>query len=842
MRSGPAGALAPYRVVELAGENNQIAGFILATLGAEVVSVEPPGGLATRRLGPFIGDTPGPDRSLPHLAYGRGKKRVTLDLDDEAGRAGLRDLLGGADMFIEAAGPELAARGLGHGGLAAANPALVHVSMSGFGAGPDADGCVASDLAILAASGSLVLGGDPDRAPCRLSLPQAWLHTGAMAAGAGLLALYERNRSGIGQLVEVSAQQAATIAAGGWVLPASAHAPDAMRSGGAVSSGVGVRYVWPAADGFVSITHLFGPAFGSATRRLMESVYEAGLCDEAMRDIDWIDYGRQLHTGEASEADFALVRSAIEAFTSSRTEAELFDEAISRRLLLAPVNTVEDVRHSIQLADRDYWEQVEHPEVPGGLAYPGAWARFSATPLMPLDGPASAGAHTGEVLGAGREATVREAAREPAALDTAVRDAAARQIAAPQPDPVRPELPLSGVRVLDFTRSYAGPTVGRVLADMGATVVRVESSKALDPGRTVMPYLDNEPGVERSVLFSSLNAGKLGITLDTTRPEAQSVVRDLARWADVVMESFSPGVMARWGLGYDDLRAVNPGLIMMSTSLMGATGPLSGFAGYGNLAAALCGFTGLLGWPDRPPAGPFAAYTDFVSPHFMLVALVAALDHRRRTSQGQHIDLSQAECSLHFLTPALLDLAANGRVARRAGNDDPGAAPHGVYRTRGEDRWVALTVTDDAQWKALCGLMGRPELRGDLSIARERVAKRHVVDVAVQEWTERSTAEEIVDLVRGCGVSAGISAHVVATSADCLADPKLAALGHFAEVDHPVLGPHRIEGTRFRLTRTPGGPRRGGPLLNEHLSEVLHDLLGYDDDTVGELVATGIFE
>lgn len=804
------GALAPYRVVELADDSNEFFGFLMATLGAEVISVEPPEGTQTRRIGPFLDDEPGPDRSLRHLSYGRGKRSVTIDLDDAAGQEQLRELVRGADVFVEARGEGLAAKGLGYPDLAAANPALVHVSISGFGNGPEADGCVPSDLAVLAASGALLLGGDPDRAPCRLSLPQAWLHAGAMAAGAGLAALYERNRSGVGQLVEVSAQQACTIFAGGWVLPASANAPDVTRLGGTASSGVGTRYVWPAADGFVSITHLFGPAFGPATRRLMELVCEAGFCDEATRDLDWIDYGHKLHTGEVSEADFAAVRATIESFTASRTKADLFAEAQRRRLLLAPVNTISEVHESPQLADRGYWEDID------SLRYPGAWARFGQTPLAGL-GPAPR-------IGA----------------DNALLSAPPRSPAVPETDAVPPPLPLSGIHVLDFTRSYAGPTVGRLLADLGATVVRIESSLAMDPARTVMPYQDNVPGVERSVLFSSLNAGKLGITLDMTRPETAEVVRDLVGWSDVVLESFSPGLMERWGFGYEELRAINPSLVMLSTSLMGASGPLRGFAGYGNLAAAIGGFTALLGWPDRAPAGPFAAYTDYASPQFMVVALLAALDHRRRTSEGQHVDLSQIESSLHLLTPALLDFTANGRQARRAGNADPAMAPHGVYRAAGEDRWVTVVCAEDAHWKALCRLMGRDDLGCDPRLATSdgRVAQRAMIDAALEEWTSRSAPEDVICLLK----DTGISAHVVSDSAGCLADPKLAALGHFVEVDHPELGPHRVEGTRFRLARTPGGPRRGGPTLNEHLFEVVHDLLGYDDDRVSEVISTGIFE
>lgn len=818
-------ALAPYQVVELADERNQLAGYLLGTLGAEVIAVEPPGGSSARRRGPFLHDRPGPETSLLHWSYDRGKQSVVLDVEAAGDRERLLGLARGADLFVESTGQRrLAALGLGYEDLAAVNPGLVYVSVSAFGSDAstalDGDGGDndASDLEVLAASGALLLGGDPDRAPCRLSLPQAWVFAATAAAGAALVALYERNRFGRGQHVDVSAQQVCTIAAGGWVLSAPANAPATTRAGGGTRSGrLNVRYVWPARDGHVSITHLFGPAFGPATRRLMDWVHEAGFCDEAMRDRDWIDYGRQLMTGEESEEAYERVRDTIVAFTSSSTKAELFAEARRRRVLLAPVNTVPEVYDTPQFAARGYWQELTRPGVDGPVRYPGPWARPSATPLV-APGPApSVGRHTDEVL-----------ARPP------------RRPAPVSPDETPPALPLSGVKVLDFTWAFAGPTLTRALADHGATVVRVESSRALDAARTVMPYRNNEPGIERSVIYSSLNAGKLGLALDLSQPEGRAVARDLAGWADVVVESFSPKAMPAWGLDYDSLRELNPGLVMLSTCLMGQTGPLSDFAGFGNLAGAMCGFTNLLGWADRAPAGPFAAYTDYVAPHFMLVALLAALDHRRRTRQGQHIDFSQAEASLHFLTPALLDYAVNGRTAERAGNDDSQLAPHGVYRVAGDDEWVVIVCADDARWEALCDEMGRPDLAADpgLATVAGRVEHRQRINEAIEAWTSPLKAATALGRLR----TRGVAARAVSDSHACFEDPDLVRRRHFVEVDHPVMGTHVIEGVRYHLSRTTGGPKRGGPTLNEHLFDVLGGLLGYSENRIAELIVNGVLE
>jgi crotonobetainyl-CoA:carnitine CoA-transferase CaiB-like acyl-CoA transferase len=232
-------------------------------------------------------------------------------------------------------------------------------------------------------------------------------------------------------------------------------------------------------------------------------------------------------------------------------------------------------------------------------------------------------------------------------------------------------LPLDDVKVVDFMWALAGPGTTRTLADYSATVVRIESANRVDGARTVGPFLDNKPAYNGSGLFGTYNAGKLGLALDLNKPQAREVVLDLVRWADVVCESFSPKAMRTWRLDYESLREVNPDLIMLSSCLMGQSGPMSRFVGFGNMAAAVAGFYHFCGWPDRPPSGPFGAYTDYIAPRFGAIAVLAALDYRRRTGKGQYIDQSQAESALHFLTPALLDYAANRRSEDGVGNADP---------------------------------------------------------------------------------------------------------------------------------------------------------------------------
>ncbi|MPY95940.1 MAG: CoA transferase [Acidimicrobiia bacterium] len=336
-----------------------------------------------------------------------------------------------------------------------------------------------------------------------------------------------------------------------------------------------------------------------------------------------------------------------------------------------------------------------------------------------------------------------------------------------------------------------------------------------------------------------VNAGKLSASVKFSEPAGRAVLADLVRWADVVVDSLSPRALRSLGLDEAHLREVNPDVITLSASLFGQDGPLARLAGYGNLGAALAGFYDLTGWPDREPAGPYLAYTDYTSSHLTLLALLAALDHRRRTGEGQSIDLSQSEAALHYLSPALLDVTVNGRVTTRRGNEDDHLAPHGVFPCAGEDQWVAIACQDDAAWPALCELMARPDLAADSDLAEAagRLGRRRELDEAVAAWTRGATPAEVQDRCQG----AGVAAHTVQRSAECLADPQLLHQGHFVELEHPFRL-CLVEATRFRLARTPGRPAFRAPLLGEHTFEVLSGLLGYDEDRIADLAAAEVLE
>ena len=395
-------------------------------------------------------------------------------------------------------------------------------------------------------------------------------------------------------------------------------------------------------------------------------------------------------------------------------------------------------------------------------------------------------------------------------------------------------LPLDDLKVLDFSWVGVGPITTKYLADHGATVVRIESHARLDVVRLGPPWHDAQPGLERSQFYASFNTSKYGIALDLARPEAREIARRLAAWADVVVESFTPRVMRGWGLGWEDLRQVNPRLVMLSTCLQGQTGPHALYPGFGQLMAALSGFYETSGWPDRAPAPPYGAYTDFVVPRLAAAALLAAIDHQRETGEGQYIDLSQFEASLHFLAPALLDHALTGQVASRMGNRSDHAAPHGAYPCRGDDRWLALSIRSDAEWAALCGVLDRPGWPADPRFVTHanRLDYADALDGLLAAATREHDARELMDRLQAAGVAAG----VVQSALDLHADPVLEGWGFFRWLTHPERAPAPYEGHALRLDDTPGQLRWAAPTLGQHTATVLRELLGMPEAEIARLI------
>lgn len=387
------------RVLDLTTERGLLCGQILGDLGADVIKIEPPGGSAVRALKPFFADETGPERSVYWWAYNRNKRGITLNLETSGGRDLFRKLAAKADLIIESDNPgHLSTYGLGFNDLRAINPALVYVSITPFGQdGPKAT-YADSDLIVMAASGVLVLYGDEDRAPIRMSVPQAYLHASADAAGAALIAYYDRLNTGLGQQVDVAAQESLGLAQQSTLLSATIGGDDTRRMAGGVKMGpIRVPLVWESKDGLVTCVFLFGSALGVFTRKLMNYICEQGFCDQATRDKDWLAYGDLLLTGREPIEEYDRAKGVVAAFLRSMTKAESFDLARQHGFLIAPLATIDDVLSNPQFIAREYWQTIEDRDLGLKLTYPGPFARFSATPIAYRRRPPRVGEHNREI-------------------------------------------------------------------------------------------------------------------------------------------------------------------------------------------------------------------------------------------------------------------------------------------------------------------------------------------------------------------------------------------------------------------------------------------------------------
>ncbi len=814
-------ALADLRVVDLTGTLGALSGKILADLGADVLKIEPPGGHPLRRRAPLAdGVAPG-EAGLGWWAYAAGARSAVLDLAKPDDRRMLLDLVRRADVVLESFAPgHLGALGLGWEALRDVNPALVLTSITPFGqTGPHA-GFRAPELVLQAMGGMMHHVGDADRPPVRVGGDQAALQAGGQAALGTLVACAEARRTGRGQWLDVSAQIAMV-----WTLLSETAVPamhrfTPSRDGAYIRAANSKRrLIFPCRDGFVALSASGGVLGAANMTGLTALMAEHDMAPAFMRERDWKawDAAYLMSLGERAGDEVDAVTNAIAAFVATRTKAELYRAAIERSLLVAPVSDMADLVSDAQLRAREAFVDVPEPRIARPVRRPGAMVKLAREPIGPP-----------------RPAPLLAEASRPGVA--ARPDWAARSASPTSPAPP-PGAPFAGIRVIDFAWVVTGPLTGRLLAEGGADVIRVESGKRPDPGRTLPPWPDGKGGINRSQMFANANAGKRSVCLDLGRPEARDLALRLAARADVVVESFTPGTMARWGLGYEDVRALRPDVIYLSTCQQGQTGPFAQYRGYGSLAAALAGFYAVTGWPDREPPMVYGAYTDFVAHHFATSAVLAALSERERTGLGQHIDVSQLETGLHFLAPEILEYTVNGRIPPRRGNADPQMAPHGVYPCAGNDRWCAIVCETDRDWAALARAMGSPAwaTTAELATAAGRLANAAEVDRRIAQWTATVDPHTLMTTLQAAGVPAG----AVQSCADLQRDPGLAAREALPIVEHPEMGQTAYEAWAFRSVGRPQVVRRA-PCLGEHTSEVLRDVLGLSPDEIARLNAAGV--
>lgn len=399
--------------------------------------------------------------------------------------------------------------------------------------------------------------------------------------------------------------------------------------------------------------------------------------------------------------------------------------------------------------------------------------------------------------------------------------------------------PLEGLKVVDFSWIFTGPIVTKYLGDHGAEIIKIESAARPDGTRLMTPFAGGQMGMNTSGVYANYNSSKYSMNLNLREPRAVEIVKKLVARADIVLETFGPGVMGRLGLDYDALKGVKPDIVMLSMSMFGQYGPYAKQPTFGQLLQATNGFVHLLGWPDRSPSLPVAAYTDYIAPWYVLIALMSALDYRRRTGKGQYIDLAMQEASVHLASPVVMDYTINGRIQNRAGNNCPGAAPHGVYPCKGEERWCAIAVFSDDEWQDLCKVMENPEWARSpkFDTLPHRSENIEELDELMGKWTINFTSEEVMAKLQAVGVAAG----VVQTGQDLVDnDPQLKHRRHFVEMDHAEMGKHLTERPPFQLSKTPSEPQRPFPSFGEHTELVCKEILGMEDQEFAELIGAGV--
>jgi len=401
--------------------------------------------------------------------------------------------------------------------------------------------------------------------------------------------------------------------------------------------------------------------------------------------------------------------------------------------------------------------------------------------------------------------------------------------------------PFEGVNVLDFTWVGVGPLTVNYLNYYGPTTIKVESSQRPDPHRFTSPFKGGVIGPETSYYFNHAHPTKcLDITLNMNHPKAREIAKRLVAWADIVAESFTPGTMEKWGLDYENLKEIKPDIIMLRTCMQGQTGPSAKQPGLGLVLVALSGYVEIMGWPDRPPCGFSSAFTDFIAPLFNAVSVMAALDYRRRTGKGMCLDISQHEAVLHCIGPLILDSVVNRREPTRSGNRLPNAAPHGMYRCKGEDRWCAIAVFTDEEWKSFCRVVGTPAWTKDpkFQTLLGRKQNEDELDGFVEEWTRERSPEEVMPSMQAAGVGAGVAENVK----DMNEDPQLKHYRLFQALEHPYFGnePYYFP-PGFTLSKAPY-ERARPPLLGEYNEYVYTKLLGIPDEEFVQLMKEGVFD
>jgi len=807
----------PLHVLELGdGVASAYAARLLADNGADVVKVEPPEGDSTRRRGPYPAGKPDIERSGLFLPLNLNKRGVVLERihTDEPE---LDTLLRWADVLVHDMRPGISVeRSLDAETLATRYPRLITLSITPFGStGPYSD-YAAEELTVTNAGGwaSVCPSTHTDQAlpPLKVFGHQCALMSGIAGALTVEAITFDHNNSGIGEFIDLAQQDyvASVMEAG---IPVYSYRGD-------VTQRHGVRTLIPwrtfqAKDAPIFLVCIEQDQW----ERLVEFM---GNPEWAQLDI----FADQPSRAENQD----MVHAMVQEFVGEWEADTLYHAAQERRICVAPVLTTGQMAESAHLRARKFFSSLNQPGL-GTVEYP-ASAIVTSEGRLPLKTPApQLGEHTQSVLSS--QAVLHERAD-----DT---DAQAER-ESPQP---LVKKPLAGVRVIDLTWVWAGTFCSLQLAHLGAEVIRLESALRPDLYRrlpifpTDMNLPEGEEGLNRSGMFNQWNQGKRSVAVNLAMPEGIELVKAFVAEADVVVQNFGTGVLERLGLGYAQLQSVNPKIILASISGYGQSGPLKNYMGYGPAMPPLTGLSAATGYLDGGPEEFGLSMPDPTAGVTAALAVVQALNNKRITDTGDHLDISMWEATGALALEAWMEHEFNNTAPERMGNRDPHMAPHGVFQAKGEDQWVSIACTTEANWRSLAQCID-PDLANDKRFATlaRRKQNETELEALVTGWCRTRDRWEITKALQ----QQGIAAMPTLTTADLVHDSHLNQRGFIERLEHPEVGRRAHSGIPWRFQNRPNGVERPAPCLGADGQELLAQVLGYSEETIRALAARGVLD
>ena len=812
-----------YRALDLTGLSGQICGRMLAGLGMEVIKIEPPGGDPVRNLAPFVRSGEGKLLSTTFAHLNAGKASKVLDFDKEAGRAEFGKLVAVSDVVLESFEPgAMDAKGLGYKDLATLNPGIVMASITPFGLTGPKKNLGSNDLVALAQSGFLYISGDPSLPPCKPPELQAYYFASLFAAAGVLAALYRRERTGQGDHVDSSMQE--TLATQEHIVRLWANDKQILKRAGSQHGSVAPAKIFPCRDGFV---YLY------VTRqhwKLFLSIWNdhPPVFDAA----EWLNnLYRRAHADE--------LNSAIESLLARFTMAEITELMQSKGIPCVPVNTPLGFVNDEHVQSRGFMAPVEHVDF-GRIKQPAMpfvidGSRPPVGSVPPLDSWRSPSYTVPNFL----SSFPRDGGEGgPSVRDDA--DNSNKPMRASESDDQRigNSGPLAGMRIVSFDHVLAGPYGTTILAELGADVIKVESSKGgMDPFR----FFGTGEDPNLSPRFLEFNRNKRSFTVNLKHPKGRGVLHDLVAKADAVLDNYSVDVVERIGLGYRDLCAVKPDIINLRMPGLGTTGSKRHFSTVGVNITAFTGLTYLWNHPGNtnPPIGSQTVFPDYVSGVLCAIIIISGVLYRDRQKKGAFIDLAQSEATAFMIGASLMEAANSGKDPEPCGNASPWAAPHDCYPCAGEDRWCVIAAENDAQWTALAKILdGGIERDARFLTAENRIEHRSELNRIIAAWTRDQDPFVVMDRLQKAGIPAG----VVQTGEDVTEDPQLTDRGFIVAVENPRLGRVVLPNFPLHFTNAKLTRRWEFPVLGRDTEVVLRDVVGYSEETVTAHKRDGVLE